>query len=105
MGKGILAYKPRERAIICKIGEQRMREPVLVLNANFEPLNVCTTRRAITLILAGKASLVLNGRGVIHTVNFAYPRPSVIRLERMVKRPRLRVRLTNREILRRGNYT
>lgn len=82
-----------------------MREPVLVLNANFEPLNICTTRRAITLVLAGKASLVLNGRGEIHTVSRVYPRPSVIRLERMVKRPRPRVRLTKREVLRRDRYT
>ena len=82
-----------------------MHAPVLVLNANFEPLNVCTTRRAIGLILSGKADLVLNGRGVITTVSTAYPRPSIIRLERMVKRPRPRIRLTKREILRRDDFT
>jgi len=82
-----------------------MYEPVLVLNANFEPLNVCTTRRAIGLVLTGKASLVLNGRGVIHTVSRSFPRPSIIRLGRMVKRPRPSVRLTKREILRRDDYT
>jgi 5-methylcytosine-specific restriction endonuclease McrA len=80
-------------------------EPVLVLNANFEPINVCPTRRAINLVLTGKASLVLNGRGVIRTVRRAYPRPSIIRLERMVKRPRPQVRLSKREILRRDNFT
>ena len=82
-----------------------MYEPVLVLNANFEPLNVCTTRRAIGLVLTGKASLVLNGRGVIRTISRVYPRPSVIRLGRMVKRPRPTVRLTKREVLRRDDYT
>ena len=82
-----------------------MYEPVLVLNANFEPINVCTTRRAIGLILNGKAALVLNGRGEVKTVSQAYPRPSIIRLERMVKRPRPTVRLTKREILRRDEYT
>lgn len=82
-----------------------MQKPVLVLNANFEPINVCTSRRAIGLILTGKASLVLNGRGYIHTVNQIYPSPSIIRLEKMVKRPRPRVRLTKREVLRRDNYT
>ncbi len=82
-----------------------MHAPVLVLNANFEPLNVCTTRRAIGLIMSGKADLVLNGRGVIKTVSTAYPRPSIIRLERMVKRPRPRIRLTKREILRRDDFT
>ena len=38
-----------------------MQEPVLVLNANFAPINVCSTRRAIVLILTEKASLVING--------------------------------------------
>ena len=78
--------------------------PVLVLNANFEPINVCNTYRAITLVHAGKANMVMNGRGFIHTVNKAFPIPSVIRLVDMVKRPRPRVKLTKREILRRDNY-
>ena len=82
-----------------------MYEAVLVLNANFEPINVCTTRRAIGLVLKGKASLVLNGRGEIRTVTRSYPRPSIIRLGMMVRRPRPRVRLTKREVLRRDNYT
>lgn len=82
-----------------------MHAPVLVLNANFEPINVCSTRRAVGLIINGKAQLVLNGRGEIKTVSLSYPRPSIIRLEKMIRRPRPRVRLTKREILRRDNFT
>jgi len=82
-----------------------MNEPVLVLNANFEPLNVCDTRRALGLILTGKAEMIANGRGYIHSARLSYPRPSVIRLEQMVKRPRPRVKLTKREIFRRDNFT
>jgi 5-methylcytosine-specific restriction endonuclease McrA len=82
-----------------------MNEPVLVLNANFEPLNVCSTRRAVGLLVAGRAEMLLNGRGYVHTVRLSYPRPSVIRLGHMIKRPRPRVRLTKREILRRDAYT
>jgi 5-methylcytosine-specific restriction endonuclease McrA len=82
-----------------------VREPVLVLNASFEPIHVCTTRRAIGLIVNGKADLVLNGRGVIRTISAVYPRPSVIRLDRMVRRPRPSVHLTKREVLRRDNFT
>jgi hypothetical protein len=44
-----------------------MNEPVLVLNANFEPLNVCDTRRALGLLLTGKAEMLANGRGYIRT--------------------------------------
>lgn len=82
-----------------------MQEPVLVLNANFEPINVCSTRRAMGLVLNGKASLVLNGRGEVRTINASFPKPSIIRLEKMIKRPRLSVRLTKREILRRDEFT
>lgn len=82
-----------------------MHEPVLVLNANFEPINICSTRRAMGLILNGKASLVLNGRGEIHTISAIFPKPSIIRLDKMIKRPRLAVRLTKREVLRRDEFT
>jgi 5-methylcytosine-specific restriction endonuclease McrA len=82
-----------------------MQEPVLVLNANFEPINVCSMRRAIGLILAEKAAMVVNGRGHIHTINQLLPRPSVIRLEYMIHRPHPRVKLTRREVFRRDNYT
>ena len=94
----------RSRAIICGIVEVAVQVPVLVLNANFEPINVCDTRRAIGLILNEKASLVLNGRGHIRTVSHIFPRPSIIRLNKMVRRPRPKVKLTKREILRRDNF-
>jgi 5-methylcytosine-specific restriction endonuclease McrA len=81
-----------------------MNEPVLVLNGNYEPINVCSTKRAMGLILADKATVLENGRGVIHTVSRTYERPSVIRLSNVVRRPRARVRLCKREILRRDNY-
>ncbi len=82
-----------------------MIENVLVLNANFEPINVCNIRRALGLILSDKAALILNGRGTIQTVNQAYPIPSIIRLQIMIHRPRPRVKLNRREIFRRDNFT
>jgi 5-methylcytosine-specific restriction endonuclease McrA len=82
-----------------------MNAPVLVLNANYEPINVCNTRRAISLILAGKADMVMNGRGWIQTVSQRFPRPSIIRLGYMVHRPRPRVKFSRREVFRRDNYT
>ena len=81
-----------------------MQAPVLILNANFEPLNVCNTRRAICLILDGKAALLLNGRGTIHTVTQTFPRPSVIRLEHMIHRPHPQVKLTRHEVFLRDHY-
>lgn len=82
-----------------------MNENVLVLNRNFEPLNVCDTRRAMCLIVVGKAEVLMNGRGVIRTPSRVFLRPSVIRLNRMIRRPRPRPKLVRSEIFRRDNYT
>ena len=79
--------------------------PVLVLNANYEPLNVSSVRRAMGLVLHGKAELVLNGRGMVRTPSDAFPCPSIIRLGRMVRRPRPRVKLSKREVFRRDGHT
>lgn len=79
-------------------------ENVLVLNANFEPLNVCPMRRAIGLLLNERATLVLNGRGFIKTIESNYPRPSIIRLQKLIRRPRIRVRFTRTEIFRRDKF-
>ena len=82
-----------------------MQGAVLVLNANFEPLNVCNIHRAVGLMMMGKAILVLNGRGEMRSCFTTHPIPSVIRLEQMVHRPHQTVKLCKREILRRDRYT
>ncbi|SMX54588.1 conserved protein of unknown function [Brevefilum fermentans] len=82
-----------------------MKDPVLVLNANFQPINVTSMYRAINLVLSDKATLILNGRGVIRTVSQIFLMPSVIRLNHMVKRPRPVVKLTRKEIFRRDRFT
>jgi 5-methylcytosine-specific restriction endonuclease McrA len=82
-----------------------MDNAVLVLNANFEPLNVCNLQRAMGLMLTEKAALVMNGRGILHSAAATYPIPSVIRLQHMVHAPRPQVPLSKREIFRRDNYT
>ena len=81
-----------------------MNAPVLVLNVNYEPLNVCNTARAMGLLLVGKAEIIKNGRGIIRTATRVYDRPSVIRLQYMVHRPRPHVRLNSREVFRRDGY-
>lgn len=80
-------------------------EPVLILNVNYEPLHVCSIKRALNLIFAGKAEILVNGRGYIHTNSTKFEIPSVIKLAHMVRRPRPQVALSKREVLRRDNYT
>ncbi len=82
-----------------------MEKPVLVLNSNFEPINVCGYQRAIGLMVTQKATLILNGRGVIRSSRNVFPLPSVIRLSHTVHRPRIMVALSRREIFRRDHFT
>ena len=60
---------------------------VLVLNQNFEPLNICTMRRAVNMVLTGKAEVVLTNGHYIRTVSGGFEAPSVVRLRYLVKRP------------------
>ena len=80
-------------------------EAVLVLNQNYEPLNVCTFRRAVVLCLKGKAEILENGRGEIRTPSALIPLPSVIRLDYMIKRPLLARKLSRREVFIRDHYS
>ena len=82
-----------------------MNGAVLVLNQNYEPLNVCNLRRAILLVYDGKAEILeANGR-VVKTATRAFPAPSVIRMVYLIHRPRPRVKLSRREVFIRDAYT
>lgn len=81
-----------------------MENPVLVLNANFEPINICSVKRAFGLIWMEKAILVANGRGILSSVDQSFPIPSIIRLQKMIKRPKTQVALSRKEIFRRDQY-
>ena len=78
---------------------------VLVLNQNYEPLNVCNARRAFVLLDKGKAEVLEHAEGHLRSAYQAFPRPSVIRLVYMIRRPRPQMRLTRREVFVRDRYT
>ena len=77
---------------------------VLLLNASYQPLRVITTRRAMGLILAGKAELITEGDGEIRSTSASFPMPVVVRLRYMVKVPfGARVPLNRRTLTVRDN--
>ena len=82
-----------------------INRPVLVLNQTYEPLNICRVRRALVLIIEGKAEMLENGVGFIRSANDLFPIPSVIKLAYMIKRPRPQRKLTRFEIFNRDQYT
>lgn len=78
--------------------------PVLVLNQNYEPLNICQAKRAIVLVYEGKAEMLEDGTGFAHSISRALPIPSVIRLFYIIKRPRPKRKLTRIEIFNRDKF-
>ncbi|MEZ4500514.1 MAG: hypothetical protein R2839_10660 [Thermomicrobiales bacterium] len=50
-----------------------MNRSVLVLNQNYEPLNICNGRRAIVLVIGGKAEVLETHQNAIHTTDSAFP--------------------------------
>jgi 5-methylcytosine-specific restriction endonuclease McrA len=76
---------------------------VLLLNATFEPLAVVTAKRAVVLMLTGKAECVEAALDeVFHSENLTVPAPSVMRLSRYVRVPyRRAVPMTRAGVLRR----
>jgi len=71
----------------------------LVLNQNYEPLNVCSVKRAFVLVFRGKAELLeADGSPILGVDGSRFTTPSVIRLNHYVSRPLPRPRLTRREI-------
>jgi 5-methylcytosine-specific restriction endonuclease McrA len=77
----------------------------LVLNAGYEPLAVVSFRRAIVLVLAGKATVVVDGPSPVVSGSLTLPRPSVILLARYVRVPHGRsVPVSRRGVLRRDEH-
>jgi 5-methylcytosine-specific restriction endonuclease McrA len=89
--------EPLQRSLI--------QRPVLVLNQNYEPINVCSLRRAIVLVIREKAEMIEAYPVPLYSTSLFYEAPSVIRLYQLVRRPRPRVKLTRREVFVRDRYT
>ncbi|YAI82775.1 MAG: HNH endonuclease [cyanobacterium endosymbiont of Rhopalodia sterrenbergii] len=75
---------------------------VLVLNASYEPLNITSWRRAVVLLLKGKAEQLEHGERLVYS---DFPLPSVIRLRQYIRIPYKEIPLTRRNILERDRHT
>ncbi|MEO7198240.1 MAG: HNH endonuclease, partial [Solirubrobacterales bacterium] len=80
---------------------------VLVLNATYEPIHVCTVRRAAVLLLKAKAELLERGDLTVRSEHLELDRPVVIRLVSYVRIPRdvHRRKITRKAVLARDGWT
>ena len=82
-----------------------MSQEVLVLNSDYEPLNICNIRRAMSLVLRGKVDVLHQDDKMLHSVSMNFTAPSVVRLKNHVRRPHPQLKMSRRSILARDNYT
>ena len=83
----------------------RISAPVLVLNQNYQPLNICNVRRAVVLVCVGKAEIITNGNMEIKSISSILPEPTVIRLSHMVKRPPSKSKLSRKAVFFSDKFT
>ncbi len=78
----------------------------LALNASFEPLTMVPLKRALRLVIDGKAEIVEADAGRdIHSERLTIPRPTVIRLTKFIQVPRkFRRQVTNTFLFARDGY-
>ena len=77
---------------------------VLVLNQNYEPMSVCSARRAIVLLYLDKAEMIERNHEFIRSVNTSIPLPSIVRLSRLIHVPRKRILLNRKNIIKRDKH-
>jgi 5-methylcytosine-specific restriction endonuclease McrA len=79
-------------------------EHVLLLNITYEPLRIINWKKAITLLCLGKVEVIEEYGRDIHSVSFSIKLPSVVRLLKLVKRPKSPVKFSRQNIYARDRY-
>jgi len=82
-----------------------LNKNVLVLNQNYEPLSVCSVRRAVIMLLLGKVETIETLDGFrLNTVSSSVRVPSVVRLGIYIKAPRKRIYLSRKNVIKRDGH-
>ena len=77
---------------------------VLVLNQNYEPINVCSVRKATIMVFRGKALIVEHAGQELRSISDRFPIPSVVRLVLYIRIPPKRMVLSKRNIIKRDGH-
>jgi 5-methylcytosine-specific restriction endonuclease McrA len=81
-----------------------MGRQVLILNADYSAISICTVPKAFLLVYLNKAELVADSEKYqIRTIDRAYPSPSIIRLNKYVNVPYKSVLLNRTNIFKRDD--
>jgi 5-methylcytosine-specific restriction endonuclease McrA len=78
---------------------------VLVLNNNYQPLNVTNVHRAIVLMCLGKVEVVRTNSQTYHSEHMSVVTPTVVRLRSYIRRPLPELRTSRKSILARDSHS
>lgn len=78
---------------------------VLVLNSDYQPINICSVRRAFNLILNGRADIIKDYKNSpLKSGNYEFPRPSIIRIKKYVIVPYRKIQVSRHNIFKRDGF-
>lgn len=78
---------------------------ILILNFSYEPLQFCTARRGLVMVLSGRAEQIECDGYLVRSPSISLQVPTVIRVLNLVKRKvRKSVSFSKKNILRRDNF-
>ena len=77
---------------------------VLVLNANYSPMTICTAKRAISLYFLNKIDVLSNYDDKINSPSLSLDLPSVIKIKTYIKNNNMAVEISRKNILARDGY-
>src|SRR5690242_13935020 len=104
--KHVVSPAPATSVVVANdSGRLPMQSPVLVLNASYEPINICAARRALVLVLKGVAITEEENGHFLHSARLAMRLPSVIRLLEYRRIPHQTRALSRKNILLRDRNT
>ncbi len=78
---------------------------VLIVNANYAPLDICDTKRAICLWYLKKVDLIESYDEIIHSPSVSIAAPSVVKLREYIRYQSLDVILSRKNLLVRDQHT
>ena len=106
LGKASVHARKQKSLAKCHVAVQEeyrapstMQMPVLVLNASYEPINICGARRALVLVLKGVAKTEEEQGAFLHAARMNLALPSVIRLLEYRRIPHQTRALSRKNIL------
>jgi 5-methylcytosine-specific restriction endonuclease McrA len=112
LGKAMVHARKQKSIAKCHVtvhedyrAQSTMHTPVLVLNASYEPINICGARRALVLVLKGVAKTEEEQGAFLHAARIHMAMPSVIRLLEYRRIPHQTRALSRKNILLRDRNT